>query len=58
VITGPWQNFSLLFNAIDSEKYVSYTICQDKSLQDMSNFLFISMTGPKVAQRIQVLSGR
>jgi len=48
----------LLFNAIDSEKYVSYTICQDKSLQDMSNFLFISMTGPKVAQRIQVVSGR
>jgi len=27
------------------------------SLQDMSNFLFISMTtGPKVAQRIQVVS--
>jgi len=23
----------------------------------MSNFLFISMTGPKVAQRIQVPSG-
>jgi len=26
------------------------------SLQDMSNFLFMSMTGPKVAWRIQVLS--
>jgi len=26
------------------------------SLQDMSNFLFMSMTGPKVAQRIQVVS--
>ena len=26
------------------------------SLRDMSNFLFISMTGPKVAQRIQVVS--
>jgi len=26
------------------------------SLQDMSNFLFTSMTGPKVAQRIQVAS--
>jgi len=26
------------------------------SLQDMSNFLFISMTGPKVAQCIQVVS--
>ena len=26
------------------------------TLQDMSNFLFISMTGPKVAQCIQVVS--
>jgi len=26
------------------------------SLQDMSNFLFISMTGPKMAQHIQVVS--
>jgi len=26
------------------------------SLQDMSNFLFTSMTGPKVAQCIQVVS--
>jgi len=26
------------------------------SLQDMSNFLFMSMTGPKVAQYIQVVS--
>jgi len=26
------------------------------SLQDMSNFLFISMTGPKVIQRIQVFN--
>jgi len=26
------------------------------SLQDMSNFLFMSMTGPKVAQCIQVVS--
>jgi len=26
------------------------------SLQDMSNFLFMSMTGFKVAQRIQVVS--
>jgi len=25
------------------------------SLEDMSNFLFINMTGPKVAQRIQVV---
>ena len=26
---GPvWQNFSLLFNVIDSEKYLGYTICQ------------------------------
>jgi len=24
-------------------------------MEDMSNFLFISMTGPKVAQRIQVV---
>jgi len=23
-----WQNFSLLFNAIDLEKYLGYTICQ------------------------------
>jgi len=23
-----WQNFSLLFNAIDSEKYSGYAICQ------------------------------
>jgi len=23
-----WQNFSLLFNAIDSEKYLGYAICQ------------------------------
>jgi len=23
-----WQNFSLLFNAIDSEKYFGYAICQ------------------------------
>jgi len=23
-----WQNFSLLLNAIDSEKYLGYTICQ------------------------------
>jgi len=26
------------------------------SLEGMSNFLFVSMTGPKVAQRIQVVS--
>ena len=26
------------------------------SLQDMSNFLFISMTGPKMAQHIQIVS--
>jgi len=26
------------------------------SLQDMSNFLFMSMTGPKLAQRIQEVS--
>ena len=26
------------------------------SLQDMLKFLFISMTGPKVAQRLQVVS--
>jgi len=25
------------------------------NLQDMSNFLFMSMTGPKEAQRIQVM---
>jgi len=37
-----WQTFSLLFHAIDSEKYLGYAICQD-----LSNFLFISMTGPK-----------
>jgi len=42
-------------NAIDSEKYLGYAIGYNmSSLQDMSNFLFISMTGPKVAQRIQV----
>jgi len=23
-----WQNFSLLFDAIDSEKYLGYAICQ------------------------------
>jgi len=23
-----WQNFSLLFNAIDSEKYLGYAVCQ------------------------------
>jgi len=23
-----WQNFSLLFNAIDSEKYFGYATCQ------------------------------
>jgi len=23
-----WQNFRLLFNATDSEKYLGYTICQ------------------------------
>jgi len=23
-----WQNFSLLFNAIDLEKYLGYVICQ------------------------------
>jgi len=23
-----WQNFSLLFNAIDLEKYIGYAICQ------------------------------
>jgi len=26
------------------------------SLEDMSKFLFMGMTGPKVAQRIQVVS--
>jgi len=26
------------------------------NLQDMLNFLFMSMTGPKVAQRIQVVT--
>jgi len=26
------------------------------SLQDMSNYLFMSMTGPKVAQHIKVVS--
>jgi len=31
-------------------------LCAMSSLQDMSNFLFISMTGSKVAQRIQVVS--
>jgi len=43
----------LLFNAIDSEKY---RLRDMSSLQAMSSFLFISMTGPKVAQRIQVVS--
>jgi len=29
VVTGTvWKNFSLLFNAIDSEKYLGYAICQ------------------------------
>ena len=50
-----WQNFSLLFNAVDSEKYLGYAIGYNMSnLQDMSNFLFKSMKGPKVGQRIQV----
>ena len=48
-----WQDFSFLFNAIDSEKY---RLRDMSSLQAMSSFLFISMTGPKVAQRIQVVS--
>jgi len=46
------QNSSLLFNAIDLEKYLGYAI---SSLQGMSNFLFISMTGTKAARRIQVV---
>jgi len=49
------QNFSLLFDAIDSEKYLGYK-CDMSSLQGMSSFLFISMTGPKVAQCIQLVS--
>jgi len=44
------QNFSLIFNAIDLEKCLGYAICQD-----MSNFVFISFTGPKVVQGIQVV---
>jgi len=47
-----WQNFSLLFHAIDSEKYLG--LRNMSSLQYMSNFVFISMTGPKVIQHIQV----
>ena len=31
-------------------------LCDMSSLQDMSNFLLISMTGPKVAQYIHVVS--
>jgi len=53
---GPvWQNFSLLFNVIDSEKYLGYTICQTCK-RTLSNFLFISMSGPKVALHIQIVS--
>jgi len=48
-----WQNFSLLFNAIDSEKY---RLRDMSSLQDMTNILFLSITGPKVAQHMQVAS--
>jgi len=48
-----WQNFSLVFNAIDSKKYLGYEICQACKI---CQTLFISMTGPKVAQRIQVVS--
>jgi len=40
-----WQHFSWIANAIDSEKCL-YAICQA---------LFISITGPKVAQGIQVV---
>jgi len=48
-----WQNFSVLFNAIDSEKYLGYAICQGCKRRHV-NFLFTSMTGTKVIQRIQV----
>jgi len=45
----------LLFDEIDFEKYLGYAICMS-SLQGMSSFLFINMTGSKVVQRTQVVS--
>jgi len=47
-----WQSFSLLFNAIDSEKY---RLRDMSSLEGMSNFLFTRVTRPKVSQRIQIV---
>jgi len=40
-----WQNFSLLFDVIYSEKYLGYAICHDCCL-------LIGMTRANVAQRI------
>jgi len=50
----PGKTFRLLFNAIDSENSLGYGIsCQACKI---CQFLFISMTAPKMAQRIQIVS--
>jgi len=36
-MTGLWQTFSLLFNAIDSEKYLD-AICQAKACKICNTF--------------------
>jgi len=33
-----WQNFSLLFNTIDSEKHLGYEVCQSKACKICHTF--------------------
>ena len=40
-----WKNFSLLFNAIDSEKYLGYAICQ--ACKICQTFCLYAWQGPK-----------
>ena len=47
-----WQNFSLLFDAIASEKYLSYAIYV-KHARYFKLAVFQGIAGPKVAQRIK-----
>jgi len=47
-----WQDFSLLFNPIDSEKYSGYAIY--KLERRYVKLSVTNMTGTKVIQRIQV----
>ena len=52
VATGLWQNFSLLFNALDSEKYFGYAICQAYKI--CQTFCLLACQGPKWCYNISV----